>query len=116
MKVEDIMGVLKFKYPDSKYGVAEVEFEDIGEITSWVSNEVQPTIEELQVIFNSPEYAAFLSKQTNDISNSPIKQSLNDIDASSIRSLREWLVTQPTAPQFIKDYEAQAQSIRSKLK
>ena len=43
------------------------------------------------------------------------KAELADIDLKSIRSIREWLVTQPTAPQFIKDYEAQAKVARAKI-
>lgn len=36
------------------------------------------------------------------------KSELTMIDERSIRSLREWLITQPDAPQWIKDYEAAA--------
>jgi len=47
--------------------------------------------------------------------NEAIKASLSEIDLKSIRSLREWLAQQETAPQWIKDYEAQASELRDKI-
>lgn len=44
-----------------------------------------------------------------------IKGKLSEIDIKSIRSLREWVASQPGAPQHIKDYEAQAVAERVKL-
>lgn len=44
------------------------------------------------------------------------KAALSEIDAKSIRALREWVATQPTAPQFLKDREAEAASERAKLR
>ena len=41
--------------------------------------------------------------------------SLDDIDARSIRSIREWLVQQPTASQALKDLETQAIALRKQL-
>ena len=41
---------------------------------------------------------------------------LKEIDLKSIRSIREWLVSQENAPQFIKDYEAEAITERAKIK
>lgn len=41
---------------------------------------------------------------------------LREIDAASIRALREWVAKQPDAPQIIKDREAEAQAEREKLK
>jgi hypothetical protein len=48
--------------------------------------------------------------------NETVKTKLTEIDLKSIRSLREWVAKQPDAPQWIKDYEAQAQTERAKLK
>jgi hypothetical protein len=42
--------------------------------------------------------------------------SLGDIDARSIRAMREWIAAQPSAPQHIKDYESQAIAERGKIK
>ena len=42
-------------------------------------------------------------------------QNLAGIDLKSIRSLREWIAKQPDAPEFAKDYEAQAIVERAKL-
>lgn len=51
-------------------------------------------------------------KETN---NADVKAALSDIDAKSIRAIREWLSAQPDAPQFIKDHEKNAQMERKKL-
>ena len=40
---------------------------------------------------------------------------LDEIDLKSIRSMREWIAAQPSAPQFIKDHEAEAIAERTKL-
>lgn len=47
--------------------------------------------------------------------NAVIKARLHDFDLKSIRSIREWLVKQPDAPVYLKDYETQAVSERAKL-
>jgi hypothetical protein len=44
-----------------------------------------------------------------------VKARLAEIDLKSIRSLREWVAKQPDAPEFIKTYEAEAVTERSKL-
>jgi len=44
-----------------------------------------------------------------------VKEILAEIDEKSIRVIREWIVTQPLAPQLVKDYETQASTERSKL-
>lgn len=44
-----------------------------------------------------------------------VKSRLAEIDRASIRSLREWLAAQPTAPKFIIDHEAAAEVERRKL-
>lgn len=43
------------------------------------------------------------------------KAKLNDIDLKSIRSIREYIASKPDAPQFIKDYEVQANAERSRI-
>lgn len=47
--------------------------------------------------------------------NADVKTTLFNIDVASIRSIREWIATQPGAPQFIKDHEKNAQVQRGKL-
>jgi len=44
------------------------------------------------------------------------KADLIALDLASIRSIREWLVTQPSAPQILKDKENQAVLERAKVK
>jgi len=43
------------------------------------------------------------------------KVALTTIDATSIRAIREWIISQPTAPQLLKDKEAAAIIERGKL-
>jgi hypothetical protein len=47
--------------------------------------------------------------------NAVVKARLEDVDLKSIRSIREWIVTQPDAPAYLKDYESQAVAERAKL-
>ena len=47
--------------------------------------------------------------------NEAIKASLAEIDLKSIRSIREWLAKQDGAPQYIKDYEAEASTLRAQI-
>lgn len=47
--------------------------------------------------------------------NAVVKARLNDFDLKSIRSIREWIVKQPDAPAYLKDYETQAVAERAKL-
>ena len=49
-------------------------------------------------------------------SNAQVVAKLASIDAASIRSIREWIAAQPTAPQILKDKENAAQAERAKLK
>ncbi len=44
-----------------------------------------------------------------------VKARLMEIDLKSIRSIREWVAEQPDAPEFIKNYEAEAVAERNKL-
>ncbi len=56
-----------------------------------------------------------VERQRIDRINASINDTLKDIDVSSIRSIREWVVKQPDAPQFLKDYEIKAAEERMKL-
>lgn len=109
-KMERI-AALKFKYPDGGYSInAE------GKPVKWKRTELCPTDNDLSLILESKEYLVFKEnlKRKNDAVISKIN--LNEIDLKSIRALREWLVNQPDAPEFIKEYEAQAIAERNKLK
>lgn len=48
--------------------------------------------------------------------NAKIDAQLADIDAQSIRSLREYIAAKPDAPQFIKDHETNAATLRATRK
>lgn len=48
-------------------------------------------------------------------SSASVKAELRAIDIDSIRSIREWIAAQPTAPQILKDREAAAVLARAKL-
>ena len=48
--------------------------------------------------------------------NAKIKGELYELDIKSIRSIREWIATQSDAPEFLKQYEAQAIEKRGELK
>lgn len=63
-------------------------------------------------IMTQKEYAA---KQI-EAENAKIKGELYELDIKSIRSIREWIVTQSDAPEFLKQYEAQAIEKRGELK
>ena len=61
---------------------------------------------------DDPEAKAEFEKQEN---NYKVISELQEIDLKSIRSLREWLIQQPGAPEFIKNYESQAAEKRAKI-
>lgn len=50
------------------------------------------------------------------IENERTKAALLEVDLASIRSIREWVAAQPTAPQILKDRESLAVTERAKLK
>jgi hypothetical protein len=54
--------------------------------------------------------------EKNEVLNSPIKNELLQIDIDSIRSIREWIASQPSAPQGLIDNEATAAAKRALLK
>lgn len=70
------------------------------------------------------EYQEWLSHGNTPLSPDPepdttkqeALQRLKEIDLKSIRSIREWLTTQETAPEFTKQHEAEAQTERGKLR
>lgn len=43
------------------------------------------------------------------------KAKLAEIDLKSIRGIREWIASQPTAPKIVKEYETEAIEERAKL-
>ena len=56
-----------------------------------------------------------LEKQTAE-ANALALQELAKLDLESIRAMREWIASQPTAPKILKDKEAAAITSRAKLK
>jgi len=65
-------------------------------------------IEAIKPVPTAEEEALAISEQA--------KKDLVDIDIKSIRSMREWLVAQPDAPQYLIDYEVEATEKRNKIK
>jgi hypothetical protein len=59
--------------------------------------------------------AGYIEARDKEKANQAIKDKLSEIDAKSIRSLREWMAKQGDAPQFLRDYETQAKEERAKL-
>lgn len=59
---------------------------------------------------------AYIAEQEQAERVTAIKGRLKEIDGKSIRSIREWIAAQPTAPQWVKDYDAEASVEREKLK
>lgn len=53
---------------------------------------------------------------TDDEFNRSVDAELRELDLQSIRSLREWVAAQPSAPQFLKDFEASADAKRATRK
>jgi len=59
---------------------------------------------------------AYLAEREKTQNNEKVKAALAEIDLKTVRSMREWIAKQPDVPQFAKDYEAQAEVERGKLK
>lgn len=53
--------------------------------------------------------------ELNRINNAAIQVELAALDLASLRGIREWVASQPTAPQRLKDTEAQVVSTRSRF-
>lgn len=66
---------------------------------------------EADAILNPPKTQAQLDAEAS----AAAKAELLRIDMASIRSMREWIAAQPTAPQILKDKEAAAVIERSKV-
>ena len=64
---------------------------------------------------NTP-ISEFTQTELDDGHNAVIDAELIQIDLASIRSLREWVASQPDAPQWIIDKENEAQSKRAERK
>lgn len=80
----------------------------------------EPTVEDLKaaqdVLDNYKTLEAeYLVQQEKETENAAVKAKLLDIDIKSIRSMREWVAQQATAPQYVKDFEAEAVAERVKL-
>lgn len=66
----------------------------------------------MPIISIKPKTTAELDREASD----KAKAELSAIDLASIRAIREWIVSQPTAPQILKDKEAAAVMQRGKVK
>ena len=65
---------------------------------------------------NAPELVAEKAKHDKVIADAEVKQGLAKLDFQSIRALREYIASQPDAPQELKDKEPDAIAEREKLK
>jgi hypothetical protein len=110
MTKDEMIQVLNFKYPGGGF---DVDHE--GYPYNWTREEVQPTISDIEAIFATEEFKVYLNNAIASEGNSAILHELTHVDLKSIRALREWLVQQPDAPQFIKDYEEEATALRNQL-
>ena len=76
-------------------------------VQEWITNGgvVEPfeTVEEIAL------------RETNE-ANALVFQELDLLDKQSIRDIREWIASQPNAPQTLKDREAQAVEARGRLR
>lgn len=82
-------------------------------IVTWNESKLgpKPTWAELAAVSVVAEQA-----RTDKEESDKAKAELTAIDLASIRSIREWVVTQPNAPQILKDREAAAVLKRAKVK
>ena len=115
MKKEDKINTMHFMKLSNSFEVT-----DKGEI-KWKDKSIkEPTEKEILKVFNSKEYQSAFSDTPVTMGSlfkveNSVYVTLKEIDNNSIRSIREWLCTQPDAPQFIKDHEKKAQEYRKKL-
>ncbi len=61
------------------------------------------------------ETAEEIAEREKTEANQVILQELEELDRLSIRDIREWIANQPSAPQLLKDREAQAILKRGQL-
>ena len=63
-----------------------------------------------------PNKASILAAEAAATEIEQTKRELREIDIKSIRSIREYITSKADAPQYLKDYEAQAIEKRGKIK
>ena len=77
------------------------------EVQEWIAEDNTP-----EDAFTQAELDAYQLAKDNSV----YEKELEDLDKASIRDIREWIASQPSAPQGLKDRESQAILARSKLK
>ena len=77
------------------------------EVQEWIAEGNTP-----EDAYTTAELDAYKLAKDNSI----YEQELADLDKASIRDIREWIASQPSAPQGLKDRESQAIVARGKLK
>lgn len=94
------------KYNDGSNTSVVGDYTQDEEVQEWIANGgvVDP--------FETPSEIALREKNE---ANAAAKADLEKIDLESVRSLREWVASQPGAPQFILDKENEAQAARARL-
>jgi hypothetical protein len=82
-------------------------------ITNWqVPDIAQPTLSQIEALITDPVVIQYAVFEENKIKNQPILNQLIDIDAQSIRALRE---PSPTSTAQLAVLTSQAEELRSKL-
>lgn len=125
--------MIYIKYPDGKieqietidendrvqkiraYNLDKQLAEQQGKEYGTVYNDSESLTDEDKVKVGLMTQAEYNAKQT-EAKNLKIKAELYEIDQKSIRSIREWIAAQKDAPEFLKQYEAQAIEKRGELK
>ncbi len=104
----DLINCIRRIYPDWRGTVRDDEYNGI--IPHELETRPIPSLAELEAVW------PIIEKEEADAAhNEAIKASLAEIDLKSIRSIREWLAKQDGAPQYIKDYEAEASTLRAQI-
>lgn len=67
-------------------------------------------------IIETTAHAAKLEAYKTEQENAIVKAELYEIDQKSIRAIREYIAAQKDAPEYLKQYEAEATEKRAKLK
>lgn len=100
-----------YKYTDETETLVHIVDEQGNSLKSMDINNV-PEGTVIHPAFTAQEKAA----RDIAIQNQTEMAALKEIDIKSIRDIREWIASQPDAPQMLKDREAQAIAARSRIK
>lgn len=104
------MELLMIVYKKTNGKAHDLQFKDIPDKDDFIlEGDRLPELETL----HDPEYITLCAIEKE---NEAIKKQLEEIDIKSIRSIREWIASHETAPDILKQKEAEAVAAREKLK